>query len=114
MTADLIVGLSAGTTNDEDPQLPLSIELDQNYPNPFNPSTLISFTLSADSHCRLDIFNILGETVRTLVNDHMEQGTNTIVWDGRDDLGRPAASGVYLYRLVAGDIVEGKKMVLLR
>lgn len=80
------------------------------YPNPFNPATTIEFTLPRTSEATLKIFNILGEEVATLVSDRLSAGTYSYEWS------RPAgiASGVYLYKLQAGDYVETRKMVLLR
>lgn len=88
--------------------------LKQNYPNPFNPSTAISFQLSAISEVELSVYNLLGQRVKTLVNKEMLPGEYVVQWDGRDNNGRQAASGVYLYRLQAGNQVQTKKMVLLK
>ena len=94
--------------------LPTGFELEQNYPNPFNPNTQISFTLSSPSTVRLDIFNITGQRVRTLVDDRLEAGRHVVEWDGRSSDGRQVASGIYLYRMKAGDFVDAKKMTLLK
>ena len=83
--------------------------LNQNYPNPFNPSTTIEFDLPMSSEVTLKIFNILGEEVVTLVSDRLSAGTYSSNWDASN-----LASGVYLYRLQAGDYVETRKMVLMR
>ncbi len=80
-----------------------------NYPNPFNPSTEISFYLPQTSDVRLDVYNIAGQVVATLVNGVMEAGGHTVRWDGTD-----LASGVYLYRIQAGDYTDSKKMLLLK
>jgi uncharacterized delta-60 repeat protein len=93
--------------------------LEQNYPNPFNPSTTISFRLSTFSEVRLEIYNLLGQKVRTLVNESKAAGVHTVKWDGANDTGQPAASGVYLYRLVVGEAsspshVQTRKMLLLQ
>jgi hypothetical protein len=90
-------------------ELPDSYTLDQNYPNPFNPMTSISFSIPAASHVKLEIYNIMGQQVTTLVDKQLEAGKHTIQWDGSN-----AASGVYLYRLQAGDFVDTKKMTLLK
>ena len=89
-------------------------QLFQNYPNPFNPVTAISFQLSALSQVKLEIYNTLGQRVRTLINARKAAGSYTVSWDGRNDAGHPLASGVYLYRLKAGNFVQTRKMVLLR
>lgn len=89
--------------------LPNGIALDQNYPNPFNPTTEISFSLSEGADVTLGVYNVLGQNVAVLINEHLEAGHHTISWDGSR-----TASGVYLYRLTAGSLVETKKMVLLK
>jgi immune inhibitor A len=115
MYADLIVGLTASTGDEGDESLvPTTVELLQNYPNPFNPATVISFTTSAATTARLEIYNLLGHRVKTLVDDYVEPGTSTVTWDGTDERGSPVASGVYFYRLTAGDAAQVKKMVLVR
>jgi hypothetical protein len=85
------------------------IQLIGNYPNPFNPTTEISFSLSQASHVKLEIFNIMGQHIETLVDGYREVGVHSVIWDGS-----AVASGVYLYRLEAGDFVEAKKMMLLK
>lgn len=88
--------------------------LDQNYPNPFNPETVIAFNLPQAGTARLDIYNILGQHVRTLINGWNPVGRHTVVWDGSDDAGRQVPSGVYLYRLQTGHESTARKMILLR
>ncbi|OGB70088.1 MAG: hypothetical protein A2Y94_01965 [Caldithrix sp. RBG_13_44_9] len=95
-------------------EMPDRFELFQNYPNPFNPSTLISWQLIVDGEVQLKIFNLLGQEIRTLVNERQEAGSHTVVWDGRNDAGDPMASGIYLYRIQAGELVSIRKMVLLK
>ncbi|MFQ6008799.1 MAG: T9SS type A sorting domain-containing protein, partial [Candidatus Zixiibacteriota bacterium] len=90
-------------------ELPDSYALDQNFPNPFNPMTAISFTIPAASYVKLEIYNIMGQKVTTLIDRQMEAGRYTIQWDASN-----VASGVYLYRLQAGDFVDTKKMTLLK
>ena len=102
------------------PSRPVAFELGQNYPNPFNPSTTIKFTLpsagdgGATLPTSLRIYNVLGEVVRTLVDEPMVPGVHHEVWDGRDDHGNRVASGIYFYRLRAGDLQHTKKMVLMK
>ena len=90
-------------------QLPLTFRLGQNHPNPFNPTTDISFDIPEPSLVRIDVFNISGQRLVTLVDAEMEAGQHTIVWDARD-----YASGMYLYRLTAGNHVSTRKMILLK
>jgi len=88
---------------------PRAFSLAQNYPNPFNPSTTISFTLAEASHVRLEVFNVSGARVATLADREMGIGEHSVTWNA-DGLG----SGVYFYRLTAGEATEMKKMILLR
>jgi len=88
---------------------PENITLEQNYPNPFNPSTTIKFAVPKESSVNLSIYNVLGEIVSTLVNEQKKAGYYEYKFDASN-----LASGVYLYRIKAGDFVETKKMVLLR
>jgi hypothetical protein len=92
-----------------DPGLPKSPSLDQNYPNPFNPTTTIRFALPRRSHVTLSVFNTLGQQVATLVNAVEEPGEHSVRFDGGG-----LASGVYFYRLRAGDYVATKRFVLVR
>jgi hypothetical protein len=100
--------------------VPQAFELSQNYPNPFNPTTTIKYTLTSLGNgeeslpTTLKIYNILGEVVRTLVDEPKSAGVHYEVWDGKDDQGHQVASGIYFYRLRAGEFSETKKMVLLK
>jgi hypothetical protein len=89
--------------------LPLTYSLDQNYPNPFNPSTQINFSLAKVSNVKLVIYNVLGQQVTTLIDTRMDAGPHTVRFDARN-----LASGVYFYRLDAGDFKANKKMLLLK
>jgi hypothetical protein len=88
--------------------------LRQNYPNPFNPSTNIAFGLSGDADITLRIYDASGRLVRVLAEGRREAGAHIEVWDGMDESGRPASSGVYFYRLRVGRFGETKKMILLQ
>ncbi|MFH0931856.1 MAG: S8/S53 family peptidase [Candidatus Zixiibacteriota bacterium] len=94
--------------------LPEKFNLFQNYPNPFNLATNISFYISAKSEVNLTIYNILGERVKTLVNGTFEAGSHTVTWDGKNEAGSVVASGIYFYKLNAGNNVITKKMSLLK
>lgn len=96
------------------PSIPQAYALRQNYPNPFNPTTRIDYDLKANSQVKLQVFNLLGEEVRTLINQQQAAGNHTAQWDGRDNAGRSLASGIYLYRLEAGEFVATKKLILLK
>jgi hypothetical protein len=94
--------------------LPATFSLLQNYPNPFNPSTTISFSLPVRSIVRIDIYNVLGRRIRNLIDKTLRAGSYSFEWDGCDDAGNAAASGVYFYRLKTSDFVQSRKMMLLR
>jgi hypothetical protein len=102
--------------DDDDPQgsLPYRFELSQNYPNPFNPVTTIEYSIPTRSQVIIEIFNVLGQKVWTLVNASKSAGEYRIEWNGCDDAGKPVSTGVYLYRFQAGDVVQTKKMMLLK
>jgi len=86
----------------------------QNYPNPFNPETTIEYDLTKDSQVTLKIYNLSGQLVKLLVNEHQSQGHYTITWYGDNERGEEVASGVYFYQLVAEGKVKTKKMVVLK
>jgi flagellar hook assembly protein FlgD len=94
--------------------LPYRFELAQNYPNPFNPVTTIEYSIPTRSEVTIEVFNVLGQKVRTLVNETKSAGTYRVEWNGVDDAGGPVSTGVYLYRFSAGDIVQTKKMRLIK
>ena len=89
--------------------IPDKYSLEQNYPNPFNPSTTIRFSVPKEVPVNLSVYNILGEKVKELKNEVMKPGYYEIEFDATS-----VASGVYLYRIKAGDFVQTKKMILLR
>ncbi len=96
------------------PVLPKTYSIDQNNPNPFNPTTSINFALPTAAKTRIDVFNILGQKVRTLVDEYLTAGNKRVEWDGTDDRGNAVASGIYLYRMTANDFTETKKMMLMK
>ncbi|MEE9167237.1 MAG: FlgD immunoglobulin-like domain containing protein [Candidatus Neomarinimicrobiota bacterium] len=102
------------TVEKEEDLLPTKFALRQNYPNPFNPSTTIAFDLPQGSDVTVTVLNLLGETVRTLHSGYMERGRYTVVFDGRDRLGTPLPTGMYLYRFTAQDYTATKKMLLMK
>lgn len=89
--------------------LPREFSLGQNYPNPFNPSTSISYSIPKQTHVRLQIFNPLGQLITTLVDQDKPPGTYTAKWDASTQ-----PSGLYFYRLSAGELVQTKKAILIR
>ena len=94
--------------------LPTDYELSQSYPNPSNPSATIAYALPHDGTVTLEIYNSLGQKVRTLVNEFQGAGYKSVVWNGRNDAGESVASGSYVYRLVAANHVKTQKMILAK
>ncbi len=94
--------------------IPGSFNLSQNYPNPFNPATEISFSLPKAEQVHLTVYNLLGQEIDCLVDDYLTAGSHTVSWDGTDHNGSEVASGIYFYRLTAGDFSDKKKMILLK
>ena len=128
--SDEQLGVVAKTTTDEAGQFvlaltaagsaqPMRFSLGQSYPNPFNPSTIIPYELAEAARVRLDVFNLLGQRVTTLVDDEQVAGSYTARWDARDASGQGVASGVYLYRLTAAftssadEVMATRRMVLV-
>ncbi len=101
------------------PVIPTTFALFQNRPNPFNPTTTIDFYIngtnqSGGEYVKLEVFNLLGQLVNTLVDEQLPAGQHSVVWNGTDKYGDHAASGIYLYRLRVGDDSQTKKMMLLK
>ena len=93
---------------------PQGFSLSQNYPNPFNPRTSIRYALPQDAEVRLTVYNVLGQRVATLVDEYQSAGYSTVWWDGKDANGDEVSSGVYFYRLTAGEFSEVKKMMMVK
>ena len=94
--------------------LPEKFELSQNFPNPFNAATKISFALPDPQQTTLEVFNISGQKVGTLIDRYLEAGVYDIIWDSRGDDGQTVASGVYLYKLRTESQTISRKMTLLK
>jgi hypothetical protein len=112
-------------TEEEPPQTKLAVDstapkdslfygVEQNYPNPFNPTTQIAFTVPRTSAVKVQIFNVLGQVIRTLVDAEYTAGHYSVEWDGTDATGVKVSSGIYFYRMTAGDFVAKHKMILLK
>lgn len=93
---------------------PQGFHLAQNYPNPFNPTTVIRYEIPQPAQVQLAIYNLLGEKVRTLVDAKESAGVKQVAWDGRNDRGERVSSGVYLYRLEAGEFKMTKRLLLMK
>ncbi|MCK4385238.1 MAG: T9SS type A sorting domain-containing protein, partial [candidate division Zixibacteria bacterium] len=94
--------------------IPKTYQLFQNYPNPFNPQTMIKYDLPKSGHVNITIYNILGQKVKTLVNEHQEAGYNSVNWNGKDGKEKDVASGIYFYKIKTIGFEKTKKMVLLK
>jgi hypothetical protein len=88
--------------------------LDQNFPNPFNPSTCLAFHMSKQGHIRLDVYDVTGKKLMTLVDGCQARGDHRITWNGKDSQGRKLAAGIYFLTLTAADVTETRKMVLVQ
>jgi len=106
--------LGVGVNENEASEAVTDYTLAQNYPNPFNPNTTISFTLPKASEVRLEIYTSTGQLARKLASGKFASGSHQLVWDGKDDHGRPVTSGVYLFVLKAGNFVAQRKLVLAK
>jgi hypothetical protein len=94
--------------------IPLNYELGQNFPNPFNPETTIPYQLGRRSEVSLEIYNIIGQRIRTLVQGVQSPGQFAVTWDGRDDAGKSAATGIYICQFQADEFAATQKLILVR
>jgi archaellum component FlaG (FlaF/FlaG flagellin family) len=111
---ELVYGLSPDEISDSDKIVVKKSSLAANYPNPFNPTTTISFDLAVSGHVSIDVFNIRGQKVTTLVNDEFNAGPHTVNWNGVDSNGRSVSSGIYFYRMTTDDFTSTRKMILMK
>lgn len=114
ITLDVTETTLVTSIDDLTAELPGKFALHQNYPNPFNPETVIHYDLPGAAAVVIEVFDLLGRKVRTLVDGTQSAGNHKVVWDGRDDRGRRAASGVYVYNMRAGEFTQNRKLILLR
>lgn len=105
---DIILGV------EDEKQIPMQYALENNYPNPFNPETTIKYRIPKTTKVSIDIYNVTGQKIRTIVSEEKQPGTYSVKWDGRNDFGRKVSSGIYLYRLQADNFIDTKKMILLK
>jgi hypothetical protein len=94
-------------------KLPESFSLSQNTPNPFNSNTRIGFVLNENTDVVLKIYNLLGQEVRTLINNHLPSGSHSVFWNGQNNFGEKLCSGIYIYKIQTKEVIEYKKMLLL-
>ena len=102
------------TLANEDGPSKISYSIHQNYPNPFNPITKLHYSISKNSLVSIVIYDILGNQVKTLINQTQDAGYRSVIWDATNDYGKPVSAGIYLYQIQAGEYISTKKMVLLK
>lgn len=113
VTFTINLAVTSGSATDPE-ELPILTRLIGNYPNPFNPNTKIAFALAHKENVSLKIYNTKGQKVRSLIQGELESGNHEIAWEGIDDNGKNVSSGIFFYKLDAGDFTSVKKMILLR
>lgn len=111
---ELVFDGGAAAGSEQEARGPATFALLQNVPNPFNPLTVIRYELPTPARVRIDVYNVSGRLVRTVVDEYQEAGYRRAVWDGTDSTGHSVASGVYMYEMRAADFVSRKMMVLLK
>ncbi len=110
---DVLITGNSGSS--EDPIVPvIATELKSNYPNPFNPETNIAFSMKEAGAVTLEVYNVKGQLVRTLINDVKAAGNHTVVWNGKDNNGRSVSSGIYYYKMNTGKYSSTKKMIMMK
>ncbi len=113
-TSDRSNQISTTTLNTTDTYLLNKFSLGQNTPNPFNPITKIEYSIPVDSYAQIIIYDIVGNEVKTLVNEYKIYGQYSILWDGTDNSEESVGGGIYFYKLQTGDFIQTRKMVLLK
>ena len=113
--SELVEGEPIDVVSTEDTDTPsFETKLSSNYPNPFNPSTTINFSVKAETHVSIEIYNLRGQKVKTLVDREYKAGQHTKVWNGKDDNSKDVTSGIYFYKMRSGRYTSTKKMILLK
>jgi len=107
-------GIDLTAIEDDGGNIATTFQVHQNYPNPFNPTTTIAYTLEKNQHITLAIYNVLGQKVKTLVDQKQKSGVHEVVWNGTNDVGKKVVSGVYFYRILTENKSVTKKMALLK
>jgi peptidase C25-like protein/flagellar hook capping protein FlgD len=108
------VAIRPGTGGNPGNEIPETTRLSQNYPNPFNPETLISYKVAEAGEVIIEVFNIKGQKVKTLVHDYNFAGSYKVSWDGKSENGQAVSSGLYFYRLKTGSVAYNKRMLLIK
>ncbi len=108
------LGMHPTSADDEQDEVIASFSLKQNFPNPFNSETIIEYTLPKAGHVKIVVYNILGQRVRTLLDEKQTAGSKRIIWDGRNERGEEVSSGIYFYRLTFAENTATAKMVMMK
>lgn len=108
------VSVKTNRIDEENPVIPLVTQLNSAYPNPFNPSTSISFDLAEKAGVNIEIFNIKGQKVKSLINEEISAGRHSVVWNGQDENHKKVSSGVYFYKMQAGKYIKINKMIMMK
>jgi hypothetical protein len=111
---DVVTSVEEGGPKPISSAIPSDYKLEQNYPNPFNPSTTITYDITKSSPVVVEVYNIMGQKVRTLVNEVQAAGRWQVEWNGRNEFGATVASGIYFYRLETPNVVLARKMILMK
>ena len=106
--------MNATALSNEDLMVPSSFFLHQNYPNPFNPTTRIKYDMSKDGNALIEVIDVKGNHIRTLLNGYVQMGSKSIIWDAKNNNGEKVPAGIYFYTLKVNDYVQTQKMVLLK
>jgi hypothetical protein len=114
MIDDIEVAWGVGPISDSDIVFAQKTVLGENYPNPFNPTTTIAFDIAVAGNVSIEVFNIRGQKITTLVNDEFTAGPHTVNWDGVDSYGRSVSSGIYFYKMTTEDFTATRKMILMK
>lgn len=114
MTGNVTVEAATDAEDDVESKLPGTFVVSQNYPNPFNPATSIPYSLPSASRVTVEVFNVLGQRVATLLDEYQSAGDHTIEWQGTDDAGNALPSGIYFYRVATEEQSLTRKMALLK
>lgn len=109
-----LTGVATSLNQDMDTQLPVEFSIGQNYPNPFNPSTTIEYSVAKRTRVKIDVFNITGQHIITLLDEEQQAGWNNIQWNGKNQFGNEVVSGMYFYRIMAESFNQTRKMILMR
>ena len=108
------ISISIQTLNVEENNIPKSFRLDNAYPNPFNPNTTIQYELSSMEFVTIEIFDLMGRKIKSLVNEKLNPGNYSSNWDATDNMNQPVSGGIYIYQMQAGDFKETKKIILIK